>query len=320
MIWCTFSQSFTLVYDSDPGDFIWKWQYRSFDDSVDFISTRKSYDNDDSAWYQFDIEGFDINTDLSFEPGSKVFAPWMYYPAKRFPFNWKFNWIDINADHSWCNKALWWFYVHEFSANKEEVLLAAIDFVQFCEWSPSWLYGSLRFNSSVPNSCNTTWCPKVRERFNPAGDDAQIKVDHVSLDTIVKKLEAIEEKVKNEYNFFYTECIEPIEQWTSEVLVEEYGSTYFNVNACQWKYTNIFSLVNNLLNKFIGNRTQWWWDTLLDDNLKKEAIQLSQKMITKIEGARTRLSNAWTLTAELEIALSSIAFILEMWVFWLEIS
>lgn len=319
MIWVSFSQSFTLVYDSDPGDYIGQWEYWSFDDSVDFISTQKTYENPKNAWYTFEIQWFDINTQFTFEPASKIYSPWMYYPAKNFPSE-KFNWMDLSADHRGCNQILWWFYVHEFEISWDNVSKAAIDFVQFCEAWPSWLYWSLRLNSAVPSSCSTTGCSDVRKRFNPAGENAEIKVEHVSLDSIVEKLDAIQEKIKTEYSYFYTECIEPIENWWSEPLVEEYSTDYFNTNACQWKYTNIFSLVNNLLNKFIGKRNVWWGDVLLNKNIKKEAILVSQKMIAKIDVARSRLSNAWALTSDLEIALSSIAFILEMGIFGLEIS
>lgn len=155
------SDSFSIITNSDKWDYIWQWKNRNFSDLnwdkiIQTNSTGKSL--------EFKIENFDIDyMNFGFWANENL-KKWLYYPAKRFAFRDSFNWIDIYWDWRWCNEILWWFYVHEYELNTDWTLKkAAIDFVQYCEKWTSWLYWSFRYNSSVQSYCNANNCNKTKE-------------------------------------------------------------------------------------------------------------------------------------------------------------
>lgn len=154
------NDNFSLITNSDNWDYIgwWKnWDFSKNADSIQNINASKKT-------LTFNIENFDLGI-MNFSFGSpNDLVKGLYYPAKRFPFRWSFNGIDISGNGKWCNEILWWFYVHEYEVDTSwKLKKAAIDFVQYCEKSTKWLYWSFRYNSSVPWWCTKTDCDDVKE-------------------------------------------------------------------------------------------------------------------------------------------------------------
>ncbi len=152
-------QNFSLITESDNGDYIWWGKSRNLSTVNKDKLTLQTSDNKN---LQFTIESFNFMTPMSFSFGSedgKSLTKGLYDPAKRYPFRWSYNGIDISGDGRGCNTILGKFYVHEYSLTNNGTLdKAAIDFVQYCEWWSAGLYGSLRYNSSIASSCTTSSC------------------------------------------------------------------------------------------------------------------------------------------------------------------
>jgi hypothetical protein len=54
--------------------------------------------------------------------------------------------------------------VHEIAFSNGKISKAAIDFVQYCEENTAkGLYGSVRYNSSIANTCSSSSCEKVKD-------------------------------------------------------------------------------------------------------------------------------------------------------------
>jgi hypothetical protein len=68
------------------------------------------------------------------------------------------------------------------------------------------MYGSLRYNSTVPSSCDAFDCDKVRDMFVEPENKSEIQVDHVSLDQIEQKVIQVGQKLKTMYPKFYEYC------------------------------------------------------------------------------------------------------------------
>lgn len=157
------ADNFQLITNSDNGDYIGQWTNWVFSDSDDSIKNINAADKN----LTFGIENFNMWI-INFSFGSPDnLQKWLYYPAKRYPFRWSFNWIDISGNWRWCNEILWWFYVHEYKIDSSWKLeKAAIDFVQYCEKGSKWLYGSFRYNSSVSLSCTNSNCDEAKRLLN----------------------------------------------------------------------------------------------------------------------------------------------------------
>jgi S1-C subfamily serine protease len=165
------SPTFRIMTQSDSGDYIGQnksWDFASSNNSK--ISVTQASENIVS----FNISSFDISW-MSFGFASetgKTLSKGLYSPAKRLPFRDSFNGIDIDGDGRGCNRILGAFYVHEYVVNSGILEKAAIDFVQICEpksndvnESSPKLVGSLRYNSSVPDSCNSSGCSVARNNL-----------------------------------------------------------------------------------------------------------------------------------------------------------
>jgi len=164
-------QSFRIMTESDFGDYIGQnksWDFSNANDSV--ISVVSA----DEKTAVFDINDSAVSS-MRFEFASKTgqnLTKGLYVPAKRYAFRGVDNGINISGDGRGCNTILGSFYVHEYVVNNGEVEKAAIDFVQICEPksgdvnenSPK-LYGSLRYGSSVPDSCNSQGCDVARNNL-----------------------------------------------------------------------------------------------------------------------------------------------------------
>ncbi len=167
------SQStFRIITESGSGDYIGQNESWDFSSANNSKITVTGADEDSVT---FNVEDFNISN-MTFEFASeagKTISPGLYVPAKRFPFRGSYNGINISGDGRGCNEILGAFYVHEYAINNGTLEKAAIDFVQICESSTSdlysdirpKLYGSLRYNSNVSNSCNNQGCAEAKKKL-----------------------------------------------------------------------------------------------------------------------------------------------------------
>jgi len=162
-------KTFRIMTESDSGDYIGQnksWDFSSNNGSKITVSQATA------NLAVFNTQNFTIS-DMSFEFGSesgKTLSPGLYALAKRFPFRDSFNGINVSGDGRGCNTVLGAFYVHEYVINNGTLEKAAIDFVQTCEPNSTdvynaqpKLYGSLRYNSSIADSCNSQGCTEAKK-------------------------------------------------------------------------------------------------------------------------------------------------------------
>ena len=161
---------FRIMTESDSGDYIGQnesWDFSNNNNSK--ISVTKA-DEDEVV---FSVEDFNVSY-MTFEFASetgKTISSGLYTSAKRFPFRGSYNGINIGGDGRGCNKILGAFYVHEYAINNGVLEKAAIDFVQICEPNSTdlynntrpKLYGSIRYNSNISNSCDIQGCAEAKK-------------------------------------------------------------------------------------------------------------------------------------------------------------
>jgi len=164
--------TFRIMTKSDFGDYIGQnktWDFSNSNNSKIYVNSASQNQ------VVFKTENFDIDYmmyEFAAETGKNLSPGLLYTPAKRFAFRDSFNGIDIGGDGRGCNRILGAFYVHEYVIATGTLAKAAIDFVQICEpqssdineQSPK-LYGSLRYNSSMPDSCNSQGCAEAKNNL-----------------------------------------------------------------------------------------------------------------------------------------------------------
>jgi len=146
--------------ESDSGDYI--GQNKSWDFSSN-NNAKVSVTGASNSTVVFRAEDFDISY-MTFEFGSetgKTIVPGLYTPAKRYPFRGSFNGIDISGDGRGCNTIL-----GAFKAK---------------------LYGSIRYGSDIPDSCNDQGCAVAKE--NLGFTETQEKPDLIIKDVILPTAE-----------------------------------------------------------------------------------------------------------------------------------
>jgi hypothetical protein len=91
--------------------------------------------------------------DARFAPGPEGWkVPGAYFNAKRYPFNGESPGLDVTGDGRGCNQQGGWFYVYELEiATDGTVTRFAADFDQHCENRDVAMYGSVRYNSTIPS-------------------------------------------------------------------------------------------------------------------------------------------------------------------------
>lgn len=164
--------NFKIITESEPGDYIGQGETWNFSNTSGSKIIIREADED---LVSFSIEDFDISgalLDFASEEGENL-SLGLYVPAKRFAFRDSYNGINISGDGRGCNEILGAFYVHEYVVNNNNLIKAAIDFVQICEPGIGGLddddkpklYGSLRYNSNIVDSCNNQGCAGVKARL-----------------------------------------------------------------------------------------------------------------------------------------------------------
>ncbi|MFH1030449.1 MAG: CARDB domain-containing protein, partial [bacterium] len=161
--------SFRVMIKSDSGDYI--GQNKSWDFS-NANNSKISIQGASDSVATFKTEDFAVSYmtfGFASESGKKL-AQGLYSPAKRLPFRGAYNGIDISGDGRGCNTILGAFYVHEYVMNNGILKNAAIDFVQTCEPNSTdvynaqpKLYGSLRYNSTIQDSCDAQGCATAKK-------------------------------------------------------------------------------------------------------------------------------------------------------------
>ncbi len=161
----TLAENFSIKTENH-GDYISQGKNWDFNEKADYIKIH----NATTSSVSFNTESIDVdwmNFEFSTPEGKNFKKNTLYTPAKRDAFRGSFAGIDISWDGIWCNKILGSFYVHEYEIKGETLKKAAIDFVQYCEWNKQTpLYGSIRYNSDIENSCDNEWCDEVKRYLN----------------------------------------------------------------------------------------------------------------------------------------------------------
>ncbi|MBU0646843.1 MAG: hypothetical protein ABIJ83_04245, partial [Patescibacteria group bacterium] len=193
--------TFRIMTQSDSGDYIGQnksWDFSSSNNSKITISQASN------STVSFNASSFSIsNMSFGFAAESgKTLSPGLHTPAKRLPFRDFFNGIDIGGDGRGCNTILGAFYVHEYVMNNGVLQKAAIDFVQICGPKSTdinavvpKLYGSLRYNSTIPDSCNSQGCADVKKNVG-------ITVVPVKPDLIISDIK-IEKREGDSWKYIY---------------------------------------------------------------------------------------------------------------------
>lgn len=163
--------TFRIMTKSDAGDYIGQgkpWDFSNSNNSKLVVS------NPSDSTVSFDVNSFNIsylNFDFASESG-KTLSKGLHSPAKRLPFRNSFNGIEISGDGKGCNTILGGYYVHEYSASNGILQKAAIDFVQICDPASTdinsgapKLVGSLRYNSTIPDSCDSQGCSEAEKNL-----------------------------------------------------------------------------------------------------------------------------------------------------------
>ena len=91
----------------------------------------------------------------------------VYSPVRRDTYKMDSNGLEVTVGQRSCNEISGKFYLYNYSLDDNGVLQSvAIDFVQYCEKDTTHgLYGSFRYNSSIPSSCTSTGCDAVKTLF-----------------------------------------------------------------------------------------------------------------------------------------------------------
>ena len=158
--------------------------------------------------------------------------------------------------------------MHEYETTNGTLNKAAIDFVQYCEENQSKpLYGSLRYNSNIANTCNGNDCSGVQKYLkvdapvtttntntpqtqtptesyttnNELSDQEQIQVE------VTEATFDVFENMEKNYPFFYQECV-AVQDQASLLLDPEYNN-YINPSACYKKHIASLTIANKLLTK-----------------------------------------------------------------------
>lgn len=261
--------------ESDHGDYIGQWHMWIFNNAnesvlnLKWINGNSGYNYGDATrGFGFNVKSFDGSFYLEFDPKDSATSNiWLFYPAKRFPFNDVFNGLSVTGNGAGCNEVLGWFYIHEISINSDGLIeKLAIDFVQACEKSTtSAFYGSIRINSNIASNCTTTNCDAVKKLF-PESDAAknslsknpsyqQENAENIQRASAeIKEYEAIVAKMKQSYGLFYNVCLKKsIEANEYSEEADFFGQNdYVNINACGTKYVLIMQKLNIFLEKQFG--------------------------------------------------------------------
>ncbi len=266
------STNFSIITESDSKDYIGWGKWRIFSSST---KDKITVNNVDTKNIWFSIESFNLGSSMNFVFGVedwKTLSQWLYDPAKRHPFKWSYNGIDISGDGRWCNTILGKFYVHEYSVSANGTLeKAAIDFVQYCEWWTAGLYGSIRYNSTISSSCTKAWsCEWVKKTLWISSTTTTNSVSNPSTD--MKSLQKMYKKyyktftafMQWEYNITYRKDLRNINKYCKINKLfdtNKDSNNFFLVNACGTKYADVLQAFNewiiDWMSKSDNNSNEW---------------------------------------------------------------
>ena len=138
-----------LFMDSQAGDYAGQgrqWLYSPADGR--FTATQASFSN---RAISVRFQGV-TSWGADFDPGAAGWTvPGTYLNVKRYPLNGTSPGLNVTGDSRGCNQQSGWFYVYEMViATDGSVTRFAADFEQHCDNGDPAMYGSVRFNSTIP--------------------------------------------------------------------------------------------------------------------------------------------------------------------------
>lgn len=329
------ADSFSIITESDSKDYIGWGKWRNFSTNN---NDKITISNADTKNAQFAIESFSLGTPINFIFGAgdgTTLQLWMYDPAKRYPFRWSYNGIEISGDGRWCNIIVGKFYVHEYDVSSNgTVNKAAIDFVQYCEGWTVWLYGSLRYNSTIASSCTSAgscnWVKKVlgisisttsTSTTNTTSNNttAATETNKRELQKMYKKhYKTFSSFMKGEYNLTYRKDFKNVRRYcnTNKLFDTDENSKNILINSACWNtyaeilqnYNDIFVQIGDSID--VDDHSTPTKDDILEmRNHTNYAIKLRKSLLeTSTVRADMRMS-IWIITA------MYIEYIVHNWIF-----
>lgn len=286
------ANEFSITTESDSKDYIGWGKWWSFSSSN---KDKLTITNADTKNAQLSVESFSLWTPMNFifwVKDGKALIQGLYDPAKRHPFRWSYNGIEVYWDGRWCNTIVGKFYVHEYSVSSNGIVdKAAIDFVQYCEWWTAWLYGSLRYNSSIVSSCTKAWsCEWVKKVLNissststnTTNSNQPSSTDIRSLQKMYKKhYKTFTSFMQWEYNMTYRKDFKNVNKYckVNKLFdIDKNSPDLFTNSSCGITYNDIIQEFN-----------AWfaaWWEEWWDLNFDRESILSLRKTIVDTQNEK----------------------------------
>ena len=130
---------------STAGDYIGGGRSYSYDESNATIQATLS------GALRVSIDGAEGWTARVAVPSNAPWSAGMYPAAMRYPFQNPLRpGLDFSGEGRGCNRLTGWFEIIELEIVDAQVTRLAADFKQHCEGGSAFLFGAIRFNSSVP--------------------------------------------------------------------------------------------------------------------------------------------------------------------------
>lgn len=134
-----------VVLRSTTGDYIGGGRAYSYDESNATILASLS------GALQVSINGEEDWTARLAVPSNAPWSTGMYPAATRYPFQSPLRaGLSFSGEGRGCNRLTGWFEIVELEIVDAQVTRLAADFKQHCEGGAAFLFGAIRFNSSVP--------------------------------------------------------------------------------------------------------------------------------------------------------------------------
>lgn len=317
MLYSAAHGDFTILTESDNWDYIWWGKWWEFSTSN---KSKVTINNASTKSVNFNIESFDISwMNFSFwvEDG-KTLSQWMFDPAKRHPFRWSYNGLEVSWDWRGCNTLLGKFYVHEYviwSDNKVEK--AAIDFVQYCEEWSKGLYGSLRYNSNIPSGCTKAWsCGGVKKTLNIENKTTNNDDNQTLSTSEIEQIKALKKTYKKKYRTFtsfmaWEYKLSRRKDFTSinknckvsKLIDQSENDNIFRENVCSWSYNTIIKEVNKEFTDFVNNREDDGTIQSLVEGRKELQKSIQELLVIKRELKSISSNDSESLRIDLGILL-----------------
>jgi hypothetical protein len=159
-----------IALRSTAGDYIGAGRTYAYDESNATISVLLS------GALQVSIDGEEGWTARLAVPSTAPWSTGMYPGATRYPFQNPLRpGLSFSGEGRGCNRLTGWFEIVELEIVDATVTRLAADFKQHCEGGAAFLFGAIRYNSSVPLDRSVPYANAGRDSFLQEG--APVRLD-----------------------------------------------------------------------------------------------------------------------------------------------